>query len=156
MAALLTAALASIAVASSPPQAAAGATASGAAGVFSVPTATSTPDGKASIGVGFDWWRGGNFLLPGATSQRTGATLTGSLGLFGGTVEAFGALSLRSTNLFSPASRRTLISAGDADLGVKLLVPGQGPFSAGVLLQLDLPSGVGGFSLKGTGGRAAA
>jgi hypothetical protein len=157
MAALLTAALAaSIAVASSPPQAAAGATASGAAGVFSLPTATPTPDGRVSIGVGFDWWRGGNFLLPGATSQRTGATLTGSLGLLGGTVEAFGALSLRSTNLFSPGSRRTLISAGDADLGVKLLVPGQGPFSAGVLLEADLPSGVGGFSLKGTGGRAAA
>ncbi len=155
MAALFSAALAA-SIAFSPTEPSAGATASGAAGVFSLPTAAATPDGRASVAVGFDWWRGGDFLLPGATSQRTGAALSGSVGLLGGSLEAFGAISLRSTNLFSGSSRRTLVSAGDADLGVKLLVPGQGPFSAGVLLQIDLPSGIGGFSLKGTGGRAAA
>lgn len=150
MAALLFAALAaSLAVAP-----VAGATTSGAAGVFTLPTATATADGQARVAFGFDWWRGGNFLLPAAQSQRTGGVLSASLGLGGGFVEAFGAISLRSTNLFSEASRRTLVSAGDVDLGVKLLVPGRGPFAAGVLLQLDAPSGVGGFSLAGTGGRA--
>jgi hypothetical protein len=147
---------ASIAVSPAPPpDDAAPATASGASGSFTLPTAFALPDGKARLGFGMDWWRGGNFLLPDATSQRTGAALSGATG-FLGFIEAYGALSLRSTNLFSEASRRTLTSFGDADLGVKLLVPGQGPFSAGVLLQLDLPSGVGGFSLKGAGGRAAA
>lgn len=154
MAALLFAALAaSIAVA--PPDPAAGVTASGASGVFSLPTATATADGKARVAFGFDWWRGGHFLLPDTTSQRLGGVLSGSLGLGGGFVEAFGAVSLRSTNLFSEVSRRTLVSAGDVDLGVKLLVPGRGPFTAGAVFQLDAPSGVGGFSLKGTGGRAA-
>ncbi len=138
MAALLSAALAaSIAIA--PPEPAAGATPSGAGGLFSLPGATATPDGKIRAGFGMDWWRGGDFLLPGATTQRTGAVLSGSMGSLG-FIEAFGALSLRSTNLFSEAARTTLVSAGDADLGVKLLVPGEGPFSAGVLLQLDLPS----------------
>ena len=148
MAAILLAALA----ASMP--IAADATASGAAGVFGLPTPVATPEGKARLGFGMDYWRGGDFLLPGATSQRTGAALSASVG-FGGFIEGFGALSFRSTNLFSDVSRRTLVSFGDADLGVKLLVPGSGPFSAGVLLQLDVPSGVGGFSLKGAGGRAA-
>src|SRR5258706_8865733 len=153
MAALLSAALAaSIAIA--PPEPAAGATPSGAGGLFSLPGATATPDGKIRAGFGMDWWRGGDFLLPGATTQRTGAVLSGSMGSLG-FIEAFGALSLRSTNLFSEAARTTLVSAGAADLGVKLLVPREGPFSAGVLLQLDLPSGVGGFSLKGTGGGVA-
>ena len=152
MAALLIAALAaSIAIAP-----AEGATASGAAGLFTLPTPSAPKDGQARLAFGLDWWRGSNFLLPNATSQRTGGALSGSLGLGGGLVEAFGAVSLRSTNLFSEASRRTLVSAGDVDLGVKLLVPGRGPFSAGLLLQLDAPSGVGGFSLKGTGGRAQA
>lgn len=131
------------------------ATASGASGVFSLPTPAATPEGKARIGFGMDFWRGGDFLLPGATSQRTGAALSGSLG-FLGFVEAFGALGYRSTNLSFEASRRSLTSFGDADLGVKLLVPGAGPVAAGLLLQLDVPSGVGGFSLKGSGGRAAA
>ena len=148
MAAILLAALA----ASMP--IAADATASGAAGVFGLPTPVATPEGKARLGFGMEYWRGGDFLLPGATSQRTGAALSASVG-FGGFIEGFGALSFRSTNLFSDVSRRTLVSFGDADLGVKLLVPGSGPFSAGVLLQLGVPSGVGGFSLKGAGGRAA-
>jgi hypothetical protein len=123
MAALLfTALAASIAIA--PPEPAAGATTSGAAGVFSLPTAT---------------WRG-NFLLLDATGQRTGAALSGSFGIKG-FVEAFGALSLRSTNLFSVASRRTLVSEGDADFGIKVLVPGDGPFSGGS------PSAVAGLSM---------
>ena len=130
-------------------------TPTGAGGVFSLPTPTAVPDGKAQAGFGMDYWRGGDFLLPAATSQRTGGALSGALG-FEGFVEAFGAISFRSTNLFSESARRTLVSFGDADLGVKLLVPGSGPFSAGLLLQLDLPSGVGGFSLKGAGARAAA
>src|SRR5438067_12021308 len=133
---------------------AADATASGAAGVFGLPTPVATPEGKARLGFGMDYWRGGDFLLPGATSQRTGAALSASVG-FGGFIEGFGALSFRSTNLFSDVSRRTLVSFGDADLGVKLLVPGSGPFSAVVVLLLDILPGVGGFSLKGAGGRAA-
>lgn len=131
-------------------------TPAGARGVFTLPASTSTPDGQLELGLSGAYWRGGDFLLPDATSQRTATSLSGSAGLLGGAIEAFGALSLSSTNLFSTAARRTLVSAGDADLGVKLLVPGHGPFSAGLLLQLDLPSGVGGFSLKGAGGRAAA
>jgi len=130
------------------------ATPSGAGGVFDLPTPTATADGKIDLGLSAGYWRGGDFLLPGATSQRTGTALSASTG-FADVVEAFGAFSLTSTNLFSAASRRTLVSFGDLDLGIKLLVPGRGPFSAGVLLQLDVPSGVGGFSLNGTGGRAA-
>jgi hypothetical protein len=147
MAAHLSAALAAsfALAAAAPPEPAveepARATPSGAGGVFSLPTPTSTPEGKVQLGLGFDWWRGG--------------ALSASLGL-GTFVEVFGAAALRSTNLFSEASRRTLVSAGDLDLGVKLLVPGSGPLAAGVLLQLDLPSGVGGVSFRGLGGRAAA
>src|SRR5437870_10168980 len=105
------------------------ATPSGAGGVFGLPTPVATPDGKARLGFGMDYWRGGDFLLPGAISQRTGAALSASAG-FGGFLEGFGALSFRSTNLFSDVSRRTLVSFGDAELGVKLLIPGSGPFSA--------------------------
>lgn len=152
MAALLSAAFAAI-IASAPPEPAAGATASGAGGVFSLPGSTGTPDGKLRLGVGMDWWRGGDFLLPEATTQRTGANLSISAG-FLGIIEAYGAISLHSTNLFGDTSRTTLVSYGDSDVGIKLLIPGEGPFSAGLLLQLDLPSGIGSFSLKGAGGRA--
>jgi outer membrane protein OmpA-like peptidoglycan-associated protein len=130
------------------------ATSSGAAGVFGLPTPSVTPDGKARIGFGMDYWRGGDFLLPDSTSQSTGAALSVSAG-FAGFVEGFGAIAFRSTNLFSDVSRRTLVSFGDADLGVKVLIPGNGPFSAGLLAQLDVPSGVGGFSMKGVGGRGS-
>lgn len=131
------------------------ATPSGAGGVFSVPTPTAVADGKVRAGFGMDYWRGGDFLLPSATSQRAGGALSGAMG-FLGFVEAYGALSFRATSLFSDAPHQTLTSFGDADLGVKVLVPGSGPISAALLLQLDIPSGVGGFSLKGTGGRVAA
>ena len=59
MAAILLAALA----ASMP--IAADATASGAAGVFGLPTPVATPEGKARLGFGMDYWRGGDFPLPG-------------------------------------------------------------------------------------------
>src|SRR5437879_13553265 len=115
MAAILLAALA----ASMP--IAADATASGAGGVFGLPTPVATPDGKARLGFGMDYWRGGDFLLPGATSQRTGAALSASAG-FGGFIEGFGALSFRSANLFSDVSRRTLVSC--CDVGAGLPLPG--------------------------------
>ncbi|HUJ27497.1 MAG TPA: carboxypeptidase regulatory-like domain-containing protein [Myxococcales bacterium] len=131
-------------------------TPAGARGVFTLPTPATTPDGQIELGLSGAYWRGGDFLLPDATSQRTATSLAASAGFFGGVLETFGAISLTSSNLISDVSRRTLVSAGDADVGVKLLIPGQGPFSAGVLLELDLPAGVGGFSLKGAGGRAGA
>jgi hypothetical protein len=129
-------------------------TASGASGLFSLPTPSAVPDGKVRFGLGGSYFRGGDFLLPGSTSQRSGGDLALAVG-FGGFGEAYGSLSLTSTNLFSVESRRTLVSAGDADLGVKLLLPGGGPFSAGALLQADLPAGVGGVSFTGAGARAA-
>jgi hypothetical protein len=129
--------------------------ASGAQGALTLPTPALPAPGRATLAAGFDYWRGGNFLLPDATSQRTGGGLSLSVGVLR-FVEVYGALSLRSTNLFSSAARRTLVSAGDADLGVKLRLPGEGPLAAALLLEADLPSGVGGFSLKGAGGRGAA
>ncbi len=130
-------------------------TASGAQGALTLPTPALPAPGHATLAAGFDYWRGGNFLLPDATSQRTGGGLSLSVGVLH-FLEAYGALGARSTNLFSSAARRTLTSAGDADLGIKLRLPGDGPLAAALLLELDLPSGVGGFSLKGAGGRGAA
>src|SRR5262249_5620415 len=91
-------------------------TASGASGLFSLPTPSATPEGKVRFGLGGSYFRGGDFLLPGSTSQRSGGDLSLAFG-FGGFGEAYGSLSLTSTNLFSVESRRTLVSAGDADLG---------------------------------------
>src|SRR5438105_10219123 len=108
----------------------AAATPSGASGVFVLPAPAAAPEGKIQLGLGADYWRGGDFLLPGVTSQRSGAALSAAMA-FAGFAEGFGAVSLRSTNLFSPVSRRTLVSFGDLDLGLKLLVPGEGPFAAG-------------------------
>lgn len=130
-------------------------TASGAQGALSLPTPAVPRPGHAALALSLDYWRGGNFLLPGATSQRTGGGLAMSAGVTS-FLEAYGALGLRSTSLSSSAARRRLTSAGDADLGLKLRIPGEGPLAAALLLEADLPSGVGGFSLKGAGGRAAA
>src|SRR5438552_16653847 len=106
MAAILLAALA----ASMP--IAADATASGAAGVFGLPTPVAMPEGQARLGFGMDYWRGGDFLLPGATSQRTGAALSASVG-FGGSIAGFAALSFRPTNLIFVVSPPTPCSFCD-------------------------------------------
>lgn len=155
MATLASAALAAALIAAPSPQWAQAATASGASGGLLLPSPSVVPEGKLSVGLGFDFWRGSGFLFTDTRTQRSGGsfTLSGSAAPW---LELFSGLSLHSTNLFSEASRRTLVSFGDLDLGAKLIIPGPGPISAGVLLEVDVPSGVGGFSLKGTGGRAAA
>lgn len=144
--------LAALAVSAAPEGAVTG---SGALGALSLPTTEIPEQGRAALGFGLDYWRGGHFLLPDATSRRLGLVVGVSAGLLP-YLEAYGSVGLRSTSLSSSAARRTLVSAGDLDLGLKLRVPGKGPLSAALLLEADLPSGVGGFSLQGTGGRAAA
>lgn len=134
---------------------AAGTTASGTLGYLSLPALAAPEKGRIALGISGDWYRGGNFLLPDSTTQRTGVTGAVSVGL-ASYLEAYGALSFRSANLFTSTARRTLGSYGDADLGVKLIFPRTGPLAAGLLVQLDLPAGVGGFSLRGAGGFAAA
>ena len=129
-------------------------TSTGALGGLALPTLAAPLPGRLGLTAVVDWRRGGGFLFPGSTSQRTGWALAASFGVTS-LVEAYGALWFHSTNLFAPAARHTLGSYGDADLGVKLLLPRRGPVSGGALLELDVPSGVGGFSLQGVGGRAA-
>ena len=134
---------------------AAGAIAGGDLGTLSMPALALPAPRQLSVGLGLDYFRGGNFLLPGATVQRSAM----SLGLAYAPLpwlEAYGALAFSAANRFGPSTHQTLSSLGDADLGAKLVLPPQGPLSAGALLELDIPSGVGGISLKGTGGRAAA
>lgn len=157
MPAALLAALAATAALATEAQApwAEAATASGVLGAITLPTPAVSSPGRATLSIGGDYWRGGNFLLPGATSQRTHGGVAFSAGL-ARYVEAFGSIGLRSTNLFSAQSRQTLVSLGDAALGVKLRLPGQGPLAAALLIEADLPSGIGGVSFRGTGGRAAA
>ncbi len=129
-------------------------TTGGAQGGLALPTLAMPGEGKLGLAASFDYHRGGDFLFPQSTSQRSGAALSASYGA-ASWLEAYGALAFHSTNLFEPAMRRTLGSYGDFDAGVKLALPRRGPLSGGALVELDVPSGVGGFSLKGVGGRAA-
>jgi hypothetical protein len=129
-------------------------TSSGALGGLSVPSLATPGAGKLSLGASLDWHRGGDFLFPGSTSRRTGWAMAASYGAQSW-LEAYGSLWFHSTSVFASAGRRTLGSYGDADLGVKISLPRSGPVSGGALLEVDVPSGVGSFSLKGLGGRAA-
>lgn len=126
----------------------------GALGGLALPTLATPGAGRLQLAATLDWHRGGDFLFPASTSQRTGWALSASYGARSW-LEAYGALWFHSTNLFGPAALHTLGSYGDLDAGVKLVLPRRGPLSGGALLELDVPAGVGGFSLKGTGGRAA-
>ena len=133
---------------------AASSTASGVLGTLTLPALAVPALGSVAIGLGLDWYRGGNFLLPGATSQQSGLALAASAGV-ARSLEVYGALRFRDSNLFSSAGRQTLGSWGDTDVGLKLLLPRAGAILAGALVELDVPAGVGSFSLKGTGGRLA-
>ena len=130
--------------------------ASGALATLSLPSLALPEPGIVAIAAGLDYWRGGHFLFTAATTQRTGLALSASAGLFPW-LEAFGGISFRSANLFSSsAPHQTLGSYGDSDLGLKLVLPRTGPLQAGLMAQLDLPAGVGGFTMKGAGGRVRA
>ena len=127
--------------------------ASGALATLSLPSLALPAPGIVAIAAGLDYWRGGHFLFTDATTQRTGLALSASAGLLPW-LEAFGGISFRSANLFSSsAPHQTLGSYGDGDLGLKLVLPRTGPLQAGLQAELDLPAGVGGFTLKGAGGR---
>ena len=129
---------------------------SGSFSSLSLPSLALPDPGVVAIAAGLDYWRGGHFLFTDATTQRTGVALSASAGLTSW-LEAFGGIAFRSANLFSSsAPHQTLASYGDADLGLKLVLPRSGPFQAGLLAQLDLPAGVGGFTLRGAGGRLRA
>ena len=126
----------------------------GATGALSRPTLALKAPGFLTLGLAGDFYKGGDFLLPGATTQRAGGLLGAS---FSPTpwLEVYGALALRSSTLTGVGAASTLSSVGDADVGLKLVLPASGPLTAGALLQLDLPAGVGSVSLKGVGFRAA-
>lgn len=127
----------------------------GAWSALSLPALASPPKGHLSLGLGADFYRGGSFLLPDSTVQRTLGSLAFSLGL-ASWLEVFGAAGLRAASAASGPASRSLSSVGDLDLGAKATVPLAGPLSAGLLLQVDLPAGIGAPSLKGLGGRALA
>jgi outer membrane protein OmpA-like peptidoglycan-associated protein len=126
----------------------------GATGALSRPTLALNAPGHLTLGLQGDFYKGNGFLLPGATTQRTGGLLSASFSP-GAWLEIYGALALRSSTLSGVGTSSTLSSVGDADVGLKLVLPAAGPLTAGALLQLDLPSGVGSVSFKGAGGRAA-
>ena len=126
----------------------------GSIGGLALPTLATPGAGRLQIAAALDYYRGGDFLFPASTSQRTGWALAASYGALSW-LETFGSLWFHSTNLFAPAARHTLGSYGDLDAGVKLSLPRRGPLSGGLLVELDVPAGIGGFSLKGVGGRAA-
>ena len=128
--------------------------AGGDLGTLGMPALALPAPHLVTLGLGLDYFRGSDFLLPGATVQRTGLSLGAAYGPLPW-LETYGALGFSEANRFGPVSRETLSSIGDADLGIKALVPTRGPVRAGGLLELDIPSGVGGVSMKGTGGRAA-
>ena len=129
-------------------------TASGVLGTLTLPSLAVPAAGSVAVGLGLDWYRGGNFLLPGATSQQSGLALSVSAGA-APSLEVYGALRFRDSNLFSSAGRQTLSSWGDADFGLKLVLPRAGAVLAGALVEVDVPAGIGNFSVKGTGGRLA-
>jgi len=131
------------------------ATASGTLGYLTLPALAAPARGRISLGLTGDFYRGNDFLLPDAVSQKGGGQGTISVGV-ASFLEAYGAISFHAANLSSSAGRRNLGSYGDSDLGLKLVLPRSGPVSAGLLAQLDLPAGVGGFSLRGAGAFAAA
>jgi len=127
---------------------------SGDLGTLSMPALALPAAKHLQFGAGTDYFRGGNFLLPGTAVQRWSFSLGAAWAPLPW-LEAYGAFGASDAGRFGPSSRQTLSSVGDADLGVKFVLPRQGPLAVGGLLQLDIPAGVGSVSLKGTGGRAA-
>src|SRR6476469_991250 len=73
--------------------------ANGAVSGLVMPAPAAPQEGRAAVGLGFDYWRGGNFLLPDARTQRTSGALGFTTALVP-CVEIFGSVGLRSTNLF--------------------------------------------------------
>ncbi len=128
---------------------------SGAQGTLALPALALPEPNRLELGAAADYFRGGDFLLRGATIQRAQVVLGISFAPLQW-LETYGAIGFSDANRFGPSSRQTLTSIGDADLGVKLVLRAWGPLSAGALVQLDLPASVGSVSFKGTGGRAAA
>ena len=131
--------------------AAAGMIAGGDLGMLSMPALSVPGPRQASFGIGYDYFRGSKFLLPGATIQRSGLTA----GLAYAPLpwlELYGALAYNWANRFGPDTpHQTLSSLGDSDLGAKFVIPTRSAFTAGAIFELDLPGG----GLKATGGRVA-
>jgi hypothetical protein len=131
--------------------AAAGMIAGGDLGTLSMPALAVPGPRQLSFGIGYDYFRGSKFLLPGATIQRSGL-VAGLAYAPLPWLELYGALAYNWANRFGPDTpHQTLSSLGDSDLGAKFVIPTRSAFTAGAILELDLPGG----GLKATGGRVA-
>jgi hypothetical protein len=130
---------------------AAGMISGGDLGTLSMPALAVPGPRQLSFGLGYDYFRGRKFLLPGATIQHSGL-VAGLAYAPLPWLELYGALAYNWANRFGPDTpHQTLSSLGDSDLGVKFVIPTRSAFTAGAILQVDLPGG----GLSATGGRVA-